>query len=165
MLEKQEMMRMFRKYAIFAGLVVGMVSILLTVTILSRSSWQQGIALSLQDTLNARYSDVYAVEDGLVIPSPFSTSAAVYNLTAKKAGSSALLHQYGIIVRIPTIAGPAPAVFLYSDDAGVVFVGYALHYGKAKSVFENAVGLKIIQYWQKQVYTILKSAGVEVKHE
>ncbi len=161
MLEKQEVLKLAKKYGIFCAIVLCLFTVLLVVTLFSRESWRQGLAGTLQETLNASYPDTYAVGNPVPLLTPFSTSAAIYNLTLKKVPSSSQqLRQYGVLVRIPTIAGPAPAVFLYSHDSGVAFVGYALNYGKAARVFENDIGLKIIQYWQAQVLDILNTAGV-----
>ena len=162
MLDNQELIAHLKKYGIFVGLVAGMVAILLTVILISQGSWKRGLAVNMQDALNTFYPDTYVVGSYLPLKTPMSSSAAVYTVTKKKVTDSISLHCYGVIVRIPTIAGPAPAIFLYTKDRGTDFIGYALPYGKASTVFESSIGLKIIQYWQKQVEQILAACGVEV---
>lgn len=148
-----------KKYGIFFGLVFGMAVILFCFVLLSRSPWKHGLAQTVQDTLNYYYPDSYMVGEYHDIESSLSTSAAVFTVKPKKANTTEL-SAYCVLLRIPTIAGAAPGVFLYSVRYGAHFVGYAIDIGKADDVLSFDMQKSTIHYWQKQIPLILEKAGV-----
>ena len=85
-----------------------------------------------------------------------STSAAVYSVIKK--GQSKNEIYYGVIVRIPTITGPSPAVFLYNERYGTVFAGYALDAAKAANIVNERNATAIIRYWEKLIPKIISQS-------
>lgn len=156
---ENEMKAALKKYGIFLGILAGMTALVLCSVLLARGSWRRGLALAVQETLDAHYPDTYAVGSFMDISAPIATSAAVFSVRPRRANTTEL-SAYCVIVRMPTLAGAAPALFLYSPRAGAQFVGYALDPGKAAHVMNATVQRSMIAYWQKQVPLILGKAGV-----
>lgn len=148
-----------KKYGIFFGVMFGMTALVLCFILLARSSWRHGLAQTVQEALNISYPDSYVVGDFKEISSSLATSSAVFAVKPKKANTTEL-SAYAILVRMPTIAGAEPALFLYSSRYGAQFVGYALDTGKAADVLNTDVQKSAIAYWQKQIPIILEKAGV-----
>lgn len=147
-------------FSIFFGIIFGLTVILVTFTLVSRNSWKAGLAMEMQHVLDSygNGSAHYTVGKNIVLDSTLSTSAAVYSLLKKddrKNGS-----YYGVIVRIPSILGPLPAVFVYNDVSGVFFAGYALDNGKASDAVDIRIENNVMNYWEKMIPTIISKAQV-----
>lgn len=154
-----ELKAVCKKYGIFFGIMVGMTAVVLSVSLLAHGAWRHGLAQSAQETLDAYAPGSYAVGDFLDIRSPMATSAAVFALSSLSA-DAAERPVCCILVRIPTVAGAEPALFLYGPQSGVQFVGYALDMGKAGHVLNRTVQGSTIAYWQKRIPLMLEKAGV-----
>lgn len=154
-----ELKAVCKKYGIFFGIMVGMTAGVLCVSLLAHGSWRHGLAQTAQTTLDAYFPDAYAVGDFLEIKSTMATSAAVFAISSRRA-DVAERPVCCVIVRIPTVAGALPALFLYEPRSGAQFVGYALDLGKAAHVLNRTVQGSTIAYWQKQIPLMLEKAGV-----
>ena len=148
-----------KKYGIFFGFLFGMSALLIVFILLAHGSWKRGLAQTVQAGLNRYLPDSYVVVESHDIASTVSTGAAVFSLKPRNA-NTAELTVYCVLHRIPTLTGPQPAMFLYSQRHGVRFVGYATDAGKAEHILNSDVGKSIISYWQSQVPEILEKAGV-----
>ena len=149
-----------KKYGIFFGVIFGMTAVALCFILIARSSWRHGLAETAQETLDAYYPDSYMVGEFKEIASSLATSAALFSVKPKKANSTEL-SAYCVLVRMPTIVGAEPAVFLYHSHYGARFVGYALDAGKAADVLNNDVQKSVIAYWQKQIPLMVEKAGAQ----
>ncbi len=107
----------------------------------------------MQSVFNEYESGVYTVNKFIKTKSLISTSSAVYSVIKK--GQKQNESYYGVIVRIPTIAGPSPAVFLYNEKFGVSFAGYAVDPAKAVNVVSARNSTAIIRHWEKQIPQII----------
>ncbi|MDE6774351.1 MAG: hypothetical protein K2J14_06970 [Treponemataceae bacterium] len=147
-----------KKYGIFFGIMAGMTAVVLCVSLLAHGSWRHGLAQTAQTTLDTYFPGAYVVGDFLEIKSTMTTSAAVF---AVRRADVAERPVCCVIVRIPTVAGALPALFLYEPRDGVQFVGYALDLGKAAHVLNRTVQGSTIAYWQKRIPLMLEKAGVQ----
>lgn len=161
----KKLLHSLRNYGIFFGIVSGFVVLLIVAILLVRSSWHTGLSSVVQNTLNESYPDTYTVDKPIAIPSAFSTSMAAFSLIPSTESPKAY---YGIILRATSLAGAVPVVFLCEkNDAAaespftVSFAGYAIPTGKAKNIFEKNISIKSLQYWEKQIVTILGTLKTE----
>ena len=69
--------------------------------------------------LEEKQPDKWKVTKPVQILSPFSTSAALYELQDKNSAEK----EYAVIIRTTTLFGPYPAVFLYKKNSGAEFLG------------------------------------------
>lgn len=155
-----ELKAVCKKYGIFFGIMAGMMAVVLCVSLLAHGSWRHGLAQTVQETLDAYVSDSYAVGEFLEIRSTMATSAAAFAVRPRRA-DAVEQPAYCVLVRIPTMTGAAPALFLYDSRSGVQFVGYALDVGKAEHVLNSTVQGSAIAYWQRQIPLMLEKAGVQ----
>lgn len=143
-------------FSIFFGIIIGTMIILVSSILLSRNSWRNGLALSVQEALNEHASGTYTVNKYINLSTPIKTSAAAYSVIKK--GQRQNENHYALIIRIPTISGPFPAVFLYNENKGCEFVGYAIKSGKAKNVIRKEISTATIKYWEKRIPKILEKS-------
>ena len=165
-------------YGIFFGIIFFVFAVLITMTLLSRNSWKNGLASELQLVLNDYEKDTYTVNKFIDLASPLSTSAAVYSLIKKGAKSDEVY--YGAVVRIQTITGPAPAAFIYSvkrlppqtskgfqspvseefvySGENVRFAGFCEDFGKAESLADIRLSNANMSHWENVIPRIVKKA-------
>ena len=140
-------------FSIFFGIIFGLTAILVTFTLISRNSWKTGLAHEIQMVLDSKQELQYTVGKNLQLESTLSTSTAVYSLIKndnEKGGK-----YYGIIVRVPSILGPLPAVFVYSESNGVTFIGYAIDNGKASDTVDVKLECNVMKYWENMIPKII----------
>ena len=136
-------------YLCFLGIIVLMTAILVFFIIISRDSWKKGFPSEMQVVLDSYSSGTYLVGKYVDVKSTMSVSSAVYSLRDGKSGLNT--KDYGVIIRIPSILGPVPAVFVCDENYKVAFAGYAGDLGKAKCAADLKISGGIISYWEKQV--------------
>lgn len=174
---KSDIKRHAALYGIFFGIIFFVFAVLITMTLLSRNSWKNGLASELQLVLNNYEKDSYTVNKFIDLNSPLSTSAAVYSLIKKGAKSDEFY--YGAVVRIQTITGPAPAAFIYSGKklqmqtaklknsaseqfanggGNVFFAGFCEDFGKAESLADIRLSNANMSHWENMIPRIVKKA-------
>lgn len=143
-----------KTYGIFLGIIVLMTAILIVSILYTRESWKKGLADEMQSVLDSYTDEKFIVDRYVEVDSLVSTSSAVYSLLKVESGlRKSNVPYYGVIIRVPSIVGPVPAVFVCNgnnvDD--VRFVGYAGDFGKAKGVLEFKNSSGIMNYWRQMV--------------
>lgn len=159
---KSEIKKHSAFFGIFLGIIVVVFAVLVTVTLLARNSWKKGLSTEVQAVLNSYEKDSYTVNKFIDLNSPLATSSAVFSLIKKGAPSNS--ECYGIIIRIPTAAGPAPAVFVYNGGVEVLFAGFCGDFGKARGLFDIELSSENIRYWESRIPGIIeKSTARQVR--
>lgn len=154
--------RQLRDYGIFLGLLVFMFAVLFVLTIFSRKSWEDGLRSQVQNVLERECPGEYFVEDFVSINSPLSTSAACYKVSSNNGANA----RYAVILRVATIYGPEPAVFLCNDNS-VAFIGFALSDLEVSKRIERAAEKSQLSYWSSELMRIFaeKEEGVQNEAE
>ncbi|MBQ9908872.1 MAG: hypothetical protein IJM48_03640 [Treponema sp.] len=145
--------RILRLFLIFFGMIFGMCMILVAFTALSRNSWKSGLALEVQHVLDSYQEGHFTVGKYVELESALSTSTAVYTLFKKDDHKNQ--KYYGIIARIPSILGPVPAVFIYTESGGVKFAGYAVDNGRASDTVSKQISSNMMNYWENMIPRIM----------
>lgn len=148
--------RILKNFLIFFGLIFGMAAILVIFSLAAGNSWKIGLAVEVQSVLYSYPDGQYTVGKNLELKSALSTSSAVYSLIKKDERKNE--KYYGIIVRIPSVLGPLPAVFIYNDSKGVSFAGYAVDNGKAEETVDIRIANSIMSYWEEMIPKIIEKA-------
>lgn len=151
--------KIIKNFLVFFGMVFGMIVVLIVFAFIARNSWRAGLAVEVQKVLDSYPHGQYTVGMNLPVNSTLSTSAAVYKLIKKDDRKNE--RYYGVIVRIPSMLGPLPAVFIYSENNGVFFAGYAVDNGKASATVGKRISSGILKYWEDMIPKIIASAGAE----
>lgn len=151
--------KIIKNFLVFFGMVFGMIVVLIVFAFIARNSWRAGLAVEVQKVLDSYPHGQYTVGMNLPVNSTLSTSAAVYKLIKKDDRKNE--RYYGVIVRIPSMLGPLPAVFIYSENNGVFFAGYAVDNGKASATVGKRISSGILKYWEDMIPKIIASADAE----
>lgn len=152
-----ETKKILKIFSIFFGMIFGMCMLLVIFTVLARNSWKSGLALEVQHVLDSYPEAQYTVGKYLELDSTLSTSTAVYSLLKKDDRKNQ--KYYGIIVRIPSILGPVPAVFVYNENTGVRFAGYAIDNGKASDTVDKQISNSVMNYWENMIPKIISKTN------
>lgn len=153
---KEDIKKHLTVYGTFLSFVVLTFAVLTTLTLLARNSWKTGLANEVQAVLNENYPDGYTVNKFIELDSLLNTNAAVYSLIKKGASNSDRF--YGVIVRIPSVVGPLPAVFIYNEGTQVNFVGFATDVGKANDLVNVKMASGNMNYWESMIPKIIKKS-------
>lgn len=152
-----ETKKILKLFSIFFGMIFGMCMLLVLFTLLARNSWKSGLALEVQNVLDSYPEAQYTVGKYIELDSTLSTSTAVYSLLKKDDRKNQ--KYYGIIVRIPSILGPVPAVFVYNENTGVKFAGYAVDNGKASGTVGKQISNSVMNYWEDMIPKIISKTN------
>ena len=145
---------MLIKYLYFLGILVVITAILVSFTLLSRKTWQSGLKEQVAQVLQQSKKDTsYTIDDGIDIKTAFSTIGIVF--TVKEKGSKT--SEYAVLLRVATLYGPLPALFLYTPENEVKFVTFITFGGKAEQQIENISKYSQIAYWSKKVPSIVET--------
>lgn len=142
----------FIKYAYFLGVLVVVFGILIYSVVLSRRSWVNNLRTSVEKVLNENEPDMWAVGKVRNIENPFSLNCVCYESRYKKTGENFTV----VLIRVSTLYGPLPAVFLYDDNENVSFVGYSSLHGRISNQIKNHPSDKRINYWKKKIPEIIR---------
>lgn len=144
-------------FSTFFGIIIAFTVLLVIFTLIARNSWKNGLAIEMQRVLDSYPEATYTVSRNLQLDSALSSNVAVYSLLKKDERKNQMY--YGIIVRIPSLLGPLPAVFIYNENSGVSFVGYAIDNGKAEVIVEKQISSTIMNYWEDMIPKIIKKTS------
>lgn len=143
------------KTSILAGSFIFVTALLTAMVFLAKGFWKSGLKVSVENTLSEYSEASYEVGNFVELKSQRSPGAAVFE--CKKKGDSGTY--YAVVMRIPTLAGPAPAVFLCSEY-GTDFAGFAVDNGKIQQALQPDFQEIRLQYWKDLLPELLLKAGM-----
>ena len=139
-----------QEYGIFAGCIVLLVLVLSVTVIFTRSGRQSGIKNEIVRVLEEAEPGVWQVGNFVDFGAPVSSSAACFSV---KGGSG---NAYTCIVRMETIYGPLPAVFISDGKHTARFIGIAGLHGRVYDAIENGGAKSQIGYWAKRIPVLIR---------
>lgn len=135
---------------IFAGILTFFFLIDFGCIRLAEKKWTKGLQQAVETMLEEKQPDKWKVTKPVRILSPFSTSAALYELQDKNSAEK----EYAVIIRTTTLFGPYPAVFLYKKNSGAEFLGYTCVSGRVKRILEENTTNPLLAYWTQKIEKI-----------
>ncbi len=144
------------KFGILFGAFVVVSAILVSMSFLSRGFKNSALKANVEQTLENYAPGEYKPGNYVELKSQISNDSAVFECSTSKKNSTKL---YAIILRISTLAGSTPAVFIcsqYSCD----FAGFAIENGKVSKLLNPDFKEIHIDYWQNALPKILMNAGL-----
>ena len=136
-----------KKFGIFTGMLAVLFGILLLFTLVAKKSWNEGLGRNIQAVLDAHELS-YLVDKKDTIDSPFATSCASYSLLIDGKATQ----KHAVMLRVATIYGPIPCVFLYDELSGSAeFVDFSSVSGKASEAIASVSIKSQISYWSKRI--------------
>lgn len=147
-----------RVYGIFIGMLAFFFLASIVMIRLSDSFWRTGLRAAVESVLEEKQPGRWKVEQQMRIHSPFSMSAAVYRVRDAEDGSRG----FAAVVRIATLYGPVPAVFVCGRDGSVSFMGCSAVRSRIKLLVEERPHSLSVNYWRARLADII-SVSEEVE--
>ena len=139
-------------YLIFI-LFIAVIFLLLIYSVkVSQKSWNKNLQPVIQSVLDDKEPDTWLIEAASPLNSPFTTSAACYDVRNKKNGE----YYKAIIIRIQTFYGPIPGVFIMDNNKKVEYKGYALLHGRLANQLSTNSQSRRVNYWMARIPEIIK---------
>ena len=141
--------KFFTNYAFFLLILVVVFGILIFPVIASRKAWSSNLGVSVQKVLDEYEKGRFKVTAPVEIKKPITTSCAAFTVNDTVSNKTV----NAIIIRITTLYGPLPAVFIYDSDNNdsVIFAGYSSLHGRVRTQLMNDSPDKRREYWQKKI--------------
>ena len=140
----------FIRYGIFVAILVILIGLLIYPIKASKKFWTQNLKTTIEIVLDENNPNGWTVEKSIPINNTFSTNAACYEARNRKTGD---LYK-ALIIRVQTLYGPLPAVFIMDKDQNVSFIGYSSLHGVVNEQLMNNSNSKRINYWINKIPTI-----------
>lgn len=139
-----------QEYGIFAGSIV-LLGLLLSVTVIfSKGMWRNGLKGEVSRVLEESGNGMWRVGDFIELDSSLSLSAACFRATSKSESG------YVCVVRMQTMYGPVPAVFILNERYAARFAGIAGLHGNIERAIENGAAKSQIRYWARRMSDIVR---------
>ena len=139
-----------QEYGIFAGCIVLLAVVLSVAAIFTKGAGQAGIKTEIARVLEEAEPGVWHIGDFVDFDAPVSSSAACFSV---KGGSGS---GYACIVRMETMYGPLPAVFISDGRHTARFVGIAGLHGRVYAAIESGGAKSQIRYWAERIPRLIR---------
>lgn len=148
--------KQFIQFGVFIAFLIVLFAVTALFSALSSSSMKQGLRDSIAAVLAENgYEDV-SIGDSYEIQGPFATSATAYELSGDR-------YSHAVIIRMTTMVGPVPAVFLYEGGARKAdFLCYLSLSKRVERMLLDSTRHSLIEYWALRLPGILSVPKEEV---
>lgn len=146
----------FIRYGIFTGLCVILLFFCVYSTILSKKGWNNNLSHNVLNVLNEVTGEEWEINSWIEVNNPFAMNCAAFN-TVNKSNEKKYL---SLVIRINSMYGPIPAVFLVDENKEVRFVGYSNVHGFVKNQIDFERFNNRIELYRQRIPNIL---GMNVK--
>lgn len=144
----------FRSFVIFFGMIVVFFFVLFGIIKMTSTRPAEELKKSVQALLDEKYDGEWIVQESKDVSSPFKLSSSIFLIENSKTHQ----HSYAVLLRIATLYGPYPAVFIYNQGKKTVFVGYTSVQGRIKNLLEYDNSNNRIRYWLEKVPEIVENS-------
>lgn len=144
----------WQKFGISIGLLTFLFSTLFLLSFFSRKSCESGLKTAVETILEEKEDVQWIVGKKVYLNSPIESRAALFELREKNSVEK----NYVIIIRIATLFGHMPAVYIYNKNTGARFVGYTGVKGKVRRILDRTYTDSSMTYWTERIPTIVKTA-------
>lgn len=137
------------KFGILIGTVLVLLGLLFLFTFLSRSSWSSGLSSEIGKVLsdNGIECTVGKMDD---VRSGVSANLVSFSLDGDP--------RHAVMVRIPTLYGPIPGVFIYSSETSSArFIGFYGVKGMAEDAILSAARESQVSYWERKIPKVMEN--------
>ncbi len=149
--------KQFIKFGLFIAFLIVLFAVPAVISALSYRSTRNGLKESLVAALKEHGYEGLAVTDSCELQNPFAVAAAAFSVEDSP-------YSYAVIIKLTTMAGPVPAVFLYDTASPKADFVCFLTLGKRVERFlSDSTGLSLIEYWAHRLPQILSASDREVQ--
>lgn len=143
-----------KTYFIFTSLIIIMTVILSVFSLLARKNWNDKLREQVEIVLHQSRPDdfpaKYTVSDPVKINSSIAVSSNMYEITSSSSKSK----KYVLITRVTSYWGPLAGVFLFDEENGVTFEGFALSSERIEKQFKNSDTDIVVKHWTEKAHQI-----------
>ena len=149
--------KQFIKFGLFIAFLIVLFAIPAVFSALSYRFTQDGLKDSLAVALKEHGYDDIELTDSYEIPNPFTVAAAAYSVEGSR-------YSYAVIIKLTTMVGPVPAVFLYDTSASRAdFICYLTLGKRVERLLVDSTGFSFVEYWAIRLPQVLSVYGREVQ--
>lgn len=141
----------FIKYGIFAGVFSVIMFLCVYSTLVSKKYWNKNLSSNVLSVLTERTGDEWTVVEPVEIKNPFALNCAAFVVRNKAIDKTYV----SVIIRINSMYGPIPAVFLVDEKYNVGFVDYSNIHGTVKNQLDFEKYNNRIELYKARIPTIL----------
>ena len=141
----------FIKYGIFAGVFSVILFLCVYSTVISKKYWNRNLSANVLTVLTETTGDGWSIIEPVEIQNPFALNCAAFDVRNKSLDKNFI----AIIIRINSMYGPIPAVFLVDDKNNVNFVDYSNIHGTVKNQIEFEKYNNRIELYKNRIPSIL----------
>lgn len=150
--------RRIQVFSSFTGIAILLALILSGMTLLAKNKAASGLVPAIETVLEKNrpldFPEKYSIGKNIPVLSSSSVSTSLYEVIDKKGK----VVNYVLITRVSTYYGPQAGVFLYDEQKGVSFEGFACLESRVSKQFENKESDIIIKYWKDNAMKIFKES-------
>ncbi len=147
--------KQFIQFGLFIAFLIVLFSLVAVVSGLSYRADKAGLGECLSEALGEKgYGDL-ELTDLYEIQNPFTVSATAYSVSGSH-------YTHAVIIRLTTMVGPVPTVFLYDAAVGKAdFVCYLGLGNRVERQLMDSTAFSFIDYWERRLPQILSLAVEE----
>ncbi|MCR5623273.1 MAG: hypothetical protein K6G18_15640 [Treponema sp.] len=145
------------QFGIFIAFLIVLFAFAAVFSALSSSASREGLKDCLAKALvDNGYTDV-ELESSYELRIPFTVAAEAYSVSGSR-------YTHAVIMRMTTMLGPVPAVFLYdASSAKADFVCYLSLDGRVERMLLDSTKYSLVEYWSVRLPSILSVPSSEVQ--
>lgn len=148
---QKDILRILRDYGITSGILLVLFTLLWLCALASQPIKENSLRQEITAVLDTGTTAGITVADSLPIGSPLDASAAVFRVQGMAD------YDYAAIVRVATIAGPVPAVFVHNSRTRTAeFAGYAAQNEAEAAMLDRLSRPTQITFWEKKLSLLFK---------
>ena len=153
---KIEPKELWRVFGIFIAVITFFFLVIVSLVMISRNPYEKKLANEIQVVLDEYNPNKWTVGEKIDLKSSFSYSGAMYHLVSKNGSDK----NYAVLIRINTLYGPLPAVFVYNKNKGTEFIGFQGLHGRVKNILLSNYSSIRLKYWINKIPEIVSKAGI-----
>ncbi len=147
--------KQFIQFGLFIAFLVVLFSLVAVVSGLSYHADKAGLRECLSEALKEKGYEDFELADLYEIQNPFTVSASAYSVSGSH-------YSHAVIIRLTTMVGPVPAVFLYdSASAQADFICYLGLEKRVEQQLLDSTAFSLIDYWERRLPQILSITAEE----
>ena len=149
--DKSKTKELLRIYGIFSGILIFMLGIIIGAVKISERRRENKLRAAVVKVFSENTEDERQIGKFIKIKSPASLNAALYEINDLRSASK----DYALILRVQTLYGPIPAVFVYNKDTGADFIGFAAVSGRINRLLQDDSSNPRLGYWKLKIPEII----------
>lgn len=139
----------FKNYGFFVLFITILFFLLFYTARISNKFWQRNLKNNVEIVLDEKDPNCWSIGNYKSINLPITLNAACFEARNRITGE---LYN-AVIIRVETLYGPVPAVFLIDNEKNVEFAGYSSIHGRVADQLNRQNSNMNLFYWKNKIKT------------